>query len=182
MKNYCLFLLVIAFLSSCNGGEKNEMSREDRLKEIKKKETIVRDSYETGVIDSKTAESLRKDYLAYASDFPEDSLAPQYLHKAAEVAMGINMEQEALKSLDLLLTKYPSYSMLPDALFYKGFILENYLKDVPAAIKVYEDFLKKYPKHELAPQVQATLLNIGKSSEQLVDEFMARTNTPDTLK
>jgi len=181
MKKYCLFILVIAFLSGCKGGDKNEMSREDRLKEIKKKETIVRDSYETGVIDSKTAESLRKDYLAYASDFPEDSLAPKYLHKASEVALELNMEQEAIKSLDVLLKKYPKYKYLPVALYYKGFILENHLKDIPAAVKVYEDFLKKYPNHELAPQVQATLLNIGKSPDQLVDEFMARTNTPDSL-
>ena len=94
MKKYCLLLLVIAFLSSCKGGDKSEMSREDRLKEIKKKETIVRDSYETGVIDSIILLQL-VDFLEnkYQIEIPLEMLTPENFDTLA----GINSTVMKLK-------------------------------------------------------------------------------------
>ena len=172
MKNRFLFLLLIA-LAACSGG------RQQLLDEISEKEAIVTKSYED-VLDKSTAESLRQDYWTFADDYPDDSLAPKFLHKAAELSLAIDMTKDAVNTLDTLIERYPEYQFLPDALFFKGFIQENHMKDLAAAKKTYEVFLNRFPKHELAAQVAVTIENIGKSPEELVQEFMARTNQPDS--
>jgi len=172
MKNKFLFILLIV-LAACSGG------RQQLLDEIKEKEAIVTKSYED-VLDKSTAESLRQDYLDFADEYPEDSLAPKFLHKAAELSLAIDMPKDAVSTLDTLITRYPDYKYLPDALFFKGFIQENHMKDMAAAKKTYEDFLKRFPKHELSAQVAVTIENLGKSPEELVKEFMARTDQPDS--
>lgn len=172
MKNKVLYILLI-MLAACSGG------RQQLLDEIKEKEAIVTKSYED-VIDKSTAESLRQDYLDFADDYPDDSLAPKFLHKAAELSLAIDMAKDAVSTLDTLISRYPDYKYLPDALFFKGFIQENHLKDMAAAKKTYEDFLKRFPNHELADQVAVTIENLGKSPEELVKEFMARTDQPDS--
>ena len=39
---------------------------------------------------------------------------------------------------------------------------------------LYEEFLKKYPQHELAQSVQFSLSNIDKTPEQIIKEFEAK--------
>lgn len=170
-------LLIIGFaifLVACSGG------RQQCLDEIREKEKIVMKSYED-TPDKKTSESLRQDYLKFADDYPEDSLSPNFLHKAAEIALAIDMPNEAVAHVDTLCRRYPDYTFLPDAIFFKGFIQESHLKDNAAARKTYEDFLKRFPKHELASQVTFSLENLGKSPDDLVEEFMNRTQQADSL-
>lgn len=169
-----ILILAVVFLAACSGG------RQNRLDEIKEKEKIVMKSYDE-VPDKSTSESLRQDYLEFAKDYPEDSLAPKFMHKAAELAVSIDMPADAIITLDELISKYPDYEFLPDAMFFKGFILESHLKDIPSAKKAYEDFLKRFPKHELAAQVRFALDNLGKSPDELVEEFMKRTEQVDSL-
>lgn len=167
-------ILIVLILVGCSGG------KQKLLDEIKEKEKIVMKSYED-VADKKTSESLRQDYLEFADEYPDDSLSPKFLHKAAELALAIDMPNEALNHIDTLVKLYPDYLYLPDAIFFKGFIQESYLKDLSAARKTYEDFMKRYPNHELATQVSFSLENLGKSPEDLVEEFMNRTQQADSL-
>lgn len=173
MKRIPFYFLAVLFLVACSGG------RQHLLDEIKEKEAIVTKSYED-VLDKSTAESLRQDYLDFADKYPDDTLSPKFLHKSAELSLAIDMSREAVSTLDTLIARYPDYKYLPDAMFFKGFILENHIKDLAAARKAYEDFLVRFPKHELAPQVRTTVENLGKSPEELVKEFMARTDQPDS--
>ena len=119
--------------------------------------------------------------MNFADEYPNDSLSPKYLHKAAELALAIDMSKEAISTLDTLIKRYPDYKYLPDAIFFKGFIQENHLKDFAAAEKTYKDFLKRFPNHELAAQVVVIIENIGKSPDEMVKEFMERTNQKDSL-
>jgi len=168
-----LYFFALLSMVACSGG------RQHKLDEIKEKEAIVTKSYED-VLDKSTAESLRQDYLNFADEYPDDTMSPKFLHKASELAMAIDMPKEAVGTLDTLIERYPDYKYLPDAMFFKGFILENHIKDIPAAKKVYVDFLERFPNHQLSAQVAVTIENLGKSPEELVNEFMARTNLPDS--
>lgn len=172
MKNKFLIILLIV-LTACTG------ARQQILDEIKEKETILTKSYDD-VFDKSTAESLRQDYLDFADEYPKDSLAPKFLHKASELSLAIENPKDAVATLDTLILRYPDYEFLPDAMFFKGFVLENHMKDPSAAKKAYLDFLRRFPKHELATQVAVSIENLGKSPEELVKEFMARTDQPDS--
>lgn len=55
-----------------------------------------------------------------------------------------------------------------------AFIYENQLHGAEKAKKLYEEFMKKYPDHELAKDVKFSLDHIGKSDEELIKEFEAK--------
>jgi len=104
---------------------------------------------------------------AYALSNPEDKQSPEYLYKAAEVAKSIRSSSKSLSLYDWILSKYPNNERAPTALFIKGFILENELKNQVSAKSVYEEFLVKYPTHQLADDVQFLVENLGKSDEEI---------------
>jgi len=104
---------------------------------------------------------------AYALSYPTEKQSPEYLYKAAEVAKSIRSSSKSLSLYDWILTKYPDNERAPTALFIKGFILENELKNQVAAKKVYEEFLNKYPSHQLADDVKFLVENLGKSDEEI---------------
>lgn len=168
------YFLALILLASCSD------KRQYLIDQIKEKEAIVSKSYED-IPDKSTSESLRNDYLEFAQKFPDDTLSPVFLHKAAELALAIDMPKEAVSAIDTLQKHYSDYKFLPDAIFFKGFVLENYLKDLPAAQKTYNDFILKWPNHDLVPQVKAAIENMGKSPEDIVKEFMERTQQTDSL-
>jgi hypothetical protein len=59
-------------------------------------------------------------------------------------------------------------------LFLQGFVFENEVGNVDAAREKYHQFLKQYPDHKIAEDVRTSLRNLGKTPEQLVQEFMAQ--------
>lgn len=172
--SYLVLAATVFIIVSCNNG------REQLNDDIKAKEKIVSESM-NDVFDKSTAEILRQDYIRFADEYPEDSLAPVYLHKASELAINLNMPQEAVSTIDTLIKRFPDYIYLPDAWFFKGFVQENYLRDQDAAMKTYESFIQNYPDHEMAPQVQFSLDNMGKSADDLLEEFMQNNQQSDTV-
>ena len=172
--NFFAVLFVVFIAVACSNG-RNQM-----LEDIKSKEKIVSESI-GDVFDKSTAESLRLDYIRFADEYPEDSLAPIFLHKASEIAINLNMPQEAVSTLDTLIKRFPDYKYLPDAWFFKGFIQENELKDEAGAMRTYELFLEKFPDHKLAPQVKFSMDNMGVSEDELIKQFMQNTQQTDTV-
>lgn len=176
--NKFTYLLVSAFIllliSSCSN------NHDQLMENIKAKEKIVSEST-TDIFDKSTAESLRNDYIEFANEYPEDSLAPIFLHKASELAINLNMPQEAVSTIDTLIKRFPDYTYLPDAWFFKGFIQETYLNNQAEALKTYQSFVQKFPNHEMIPQVQFSIDNLGKSADELMDEFMQNNQQIDTI-
>jgi outer membrane protein assembly factor BamD (BamD/ComL family) len=56
------------------------------------------------------------------------------------------------------------------ALFQIGFIYNNKLGNVDSARIAYEQFLAKFPQHELAPYAKFELDNLGKSPDTILAE------------
>lgn len=177
MKNL-VFLFLSSFLLfafvSCT------QSKETLLKNIKEKEKIIKEN-KTEVFDKSTAESLRKDYSSFVKRFPEDTLSPYFLHRSAEIALGMNLAEESVKDLDTLIEKYPQYKFLAEAFFFKGFIQENHQKNIDAARQTYSRFLITFPDHPLYEQVKTTIDNLGKSPEEILQGFMDKNAQNDSL-
>ncbi len=104
---------------------------------------------------------------AYALGFPNAPDAPSYLFRAAEIAKSIQTYPKLMSLYDWIINKYPNYEKTPTTFFLKGFVLENDLKNNEKAEEVYNEFLKKYPKHDLVDDVQFLLENINKSDEEI---------------
>ena len=55
----------------------------------------------------------------------------------------------------------------PHALFMIGYIYANVLNDTKSAKIEYEEFLNRFPKHELSPSVKFEIEYLGKSVDEI---------------
>ncbi|MEP7264198.1 MAG: tetratricopeptide repeat protein, partial [Bacteroidota bacterium] len=145
--------------------------------EAKEKELLADSSLSP---DRAKANELIKLYISYADQFPDDTTAGTYLFKAGDIADRIRQPQQAL-DLFARVQRYQSNPKAAVALFLQGFINENELNDKVKAKSFYEEFLKKYPNHELSKDVRTTINNLGKTDEELIREFEAKIHAQDSL-
>ncbi len=143
--------------------------RSEKLQEIKDIESTT--FSESGLIDAKGVDALIAAYESFANDFPGDSLAPDYLFKAGDVAMNTNRSNKAIELYDRIITKFSSYDKAPEALFLKGYVYENNLGRLDKAQAIYEEFIEKYPDNEFADDAEVSLKYLGKSPEELIEIF-----------
>lgn len=80
-----------------------------------------------------------------------------------EVAMN-----KAVNYLQKYYSKFPNKERTPKVLFMIGYIRANELKDYDSARLSYNEFLSRYPQHELASSVKLELENLGKTPEQIL--------------
>jgi tetratricopeptide (TPR) repeat protein len=106
---------------------------------------------------------------AAALILPSKLQTPRYLFNAAEISRTIHTFDKTLYLYDWIIDKYPQYEKAPMALFLKGFILENEVRNIDKAREVYRSFIEKYPSHDLADDVQFLLDNLGKSNEEILE-------------
>ncbi len=123
---------------------------------------------------NKNAVNVLAAYQAYAKKFPDDAQAPTYLFKAGEIQRTLKRFDKAIGTYKTICDKYPDYDKTPHSLFLLGFTYEEDMKNIAEAKTIYEDFLKKYPKHDLADDVQFSLKNLGKSAEEIIKSFEAQ--------
>jgi len=163
---YISFILVALMIASCNP------SKEKLQKNIANAEAeLFKNEKGTFVFDDKLAVKAIEAYSAYVAAYPEDSIAPEYLFKKADLFRSLKDAGKSIETYNAIIEKYPDYKKVPYCLFLKGFIFENELNNTAKAKESYEAFLVKYPNHDLADDVQFSLNNLGKSPEQLIREF-----------
>lgn len=125
----------------------------------------------TGRIDLR----LANDYITGSSIFafivPDDPQAPEYIYRAAETARTIQAFNKAIELYDWLIIHYPEYERTPQALFLKGFTLDNDLQRLDEARAIYEDFISRYPQDDFVDDAQFLLQNLGKSDEEIIQSF-----------
>lgn len=108
-----------------------------------------------------------------AERFPQDSLAPLYLFRAAELRHASGKWAEAIDLWGTVDTKFKNYQRSPEALFMQGFVSENDLQDRKQAIRYYEVFLAKYPQHPMVDDARALIENLKKgiTDQELIEQF-----------
>ena len=166
------FVLTFTF-SSCTH------TREKLLSEINEKEKVLFENKD-GKVNTNAARETIVLYRYFAEKFPEDSLAPEFLFKAGDVSQGISSYDNALEYFRIITEKYPNSSRAPYSLFLQGYINENSKGDTSAARKYYTQFIEKYPQHEMAESAQFSIINMGKSADEIVKGFQQTTLSDST--
>lgn len=166
------FLFTLMMVSACQDpGTSHQANQPLTLEDsIAKLENILFDS-EQNKLAKQTATQLVAAYLEYAQQHKDDSIAAEYIFKAADISMNLNRPKKTIQLFDLILTEYPDYRKTPSALFLKAFVYEDQLKDLENAKKYYEQFLILYPNSEFADDAEVSLKNLGKTPEELIREF-----------
>lgn len=122
-------------------------------------------------VDSVSVTELLSAYQNFSSKYPDDSLSPEYLYKAAGLAAGYNRGIQAVDICESIIQSYPHYRKLPECYFMEAFTYENALGNIGKASELYTKFLDKYPDHEFADDARAAIKFLGKSPEEIVREF-----------
>ncbi|MPL63204.1 hypothetical protein SDC9_08825 [bioreactor metagenome] len=157
---------IMVFAFACTSGIKKEMTAIETLeKELTDQAARPDPEKLAGLLDA---------YTAFVDNHAADTMAPLYLYKAINLSMGINNGALAMQLTDRMLNEYPKYSRIPETVFLKAYIYENQLSNLGLALKTYQDFLSRFPEHDLADDAQAAIDNLGKSPEELIREFEAR--------
>ena len=156
-------LLITVMFTSC------QSPRDESIENIENTELEV--FSENGMIDRNRVDELIETYVGFADEFPEDTLAPDYLFKAGDISMNTNRSRQAIRFYDRIITEFPDYKKTPEAMFLKAYVYENNLGRLDKAKEIYETFLALYPNNEFADDAEVSLRFLGKSPEELIEIF-----------
>ena len=163
MKN-TVFIIIIYSVSlySCSP------SRDKMSGEIFKMESEIKTAQN---VDSVAFMELLSAYQNFSSKYPGDSMTPGYLFKAAGIAAGLNRGTPAIGLYKFVIDTYPDYRKIPECYFMEAFTYENTLGNNDKANVVYNEFLVRYPDHDLTDDALAAIKFLGKSPEEMLREF-----------
>lgn len=137
---------------------------------------------EAGRLDERAASDFLFSVEAYAALRPKDQKTPGLLFEAADVAGAMRNYELALGMYERVTIAYPDYDRAAEALFMQAFTLDSELKKYDEAKVFYEEFLAKYPEHELAASARFSLQNLGKSEEEIIQEFLRKQEQAESLQ
>lgn len=162
-----VLLFTMIFLVSCGPSKSKQAGKINELEN-----SLF--SSATAMIDKEKTKELVDAYIAFADRYPDDTAAPVYLFKAGDISMNLLDPNIAITVFNRIINDYPDYEKVPHSLFLKGYVYENELRNLVQAQKIYNEFLSKYPDHEFADDVEISLQNLGKSPEELIQEFQEK--------
>jgi len=119
--------------------------------------------------DKKSADAYLWKALGYYKKIYENNPNSQ----AAYVAMGLEVTvfellgewQNTLTSIQQIINAYPYAPTLINSLRAIEMIAVSRLKDPEAAIKIFTDFIEKYPEHKIKPIILKEIENIKTKSQ-----------------
>lgn len=103
------------------------------------------------------------------SEYPDGTYASWARFGLAESYRFKNQPREALDNYKLFYERYPDKQPSALSLFLVGYIYNNNLQMRDSAKIFYEQFLLKYPAHDLAPTVKFELETLGLSPQEALD-------------
>jgi len=157
-----LSILVLLF-SACSA------NREKQIEAIEEHEQAI--STLDLMTDDQQLEELLSLYRTFAKDFPNDSLAPVYLTRAADMSISLGKSMEAVGLLDTIINIYPDYEDIGGCWFLKGYAYET-AGDFNSAREAYMWFVEHYPDHALAADTRTTLPYLGMSPEEMLEAIL----------
>ena len=164
MKKILILMACVMLMVACSP------NREKELKNIAEHEQMLSAIDITS--DDNAAMEMLALYRKFAADFPEDSLAPAFMNRAADLCINLGKNEDAVNLLDSIITLYPGYEDIAGCYFLKGYAYESAEK-YDEAKEAYNYFVENYPDHYLAADTKLMINYIGMSPEEMFDAIMA---------
>ena len=133
-------------------------------------------------IDTNAVNELISGYQKFVTRFPDDSLSPDYLYRAASIAAGYQKGNQAIELFQKIITSYPNYKKTPECYFMLAFTYENVLGNLGKANEMYNTFIAKYPDHQLVQDAKTAIKYLGKSPDAMIRDFERQNAVADSLK
>ncbi|MDZ4844485.1 MAG: tetratricopeptide repeat protein [Chitinophagales bacterium] len=169
-----IFLLfAVAVLAGCASSQEKAM---DAIKE--QEATLYTSDTKNFKFDPAQARATITAYETFAQQYPQSKDAPEMLLKSADLHRSLKEYDAALNLYQKIATDFPAFDKLAQTLFLQAFVYENELYRLEKAKALYEEFLQKYPDHDLADDVQFSLQNLGKTPEEIIKGFEQQEAAP----
>lgn len=166
LSSFIILSIFIFCIASCSNTTTSE--KEKFRARIVENENVV---YKNDSINPNTARELMDEYVNFSNKYPQDSLAAEYLFKAADVAMGLNEPGKSILYLTTIEEKYIDFDKYSTVIFRKAYVYENYLKNINMAREYYEKFITNYPNHKLVEDANNALIFLDVSDEDMIKMF-----------
>ena len=112
-------------------------------------------------------------YNLFVNNFPDDSLAPIYMLRTAEVQINTGSFEEGINTLDTLMALYPGFEEIAMCQFLKGQAYESN-QQYDLAREAYTEFVETYPDHVLAADTRKMLPLVGLTPEEQLEAIQAQ--------
>lgn len=152
----------------------NHQNCESYFKDAKQMDSIL---LKETIVNKELAERAINAFNTYASECKNDSLAPIFLLKAGQVAQSIGNFRQAQILFKKCADDFLNFKNRGAALFLLAQLYDNanMLNNEAEAKILYQQIIKEYPKTPWERDSKASLNNLGKTDEQLVQEFLKTT-------
>lgn len=168
MKKITIVAVAVVLMTAC--GSKNEIPDRDLL--VDSIEVMEKGLANFSVnADMEKANHMVALYSLFANSFPDDSLAPIYMFRAAEIGINTGNFEASIATLDSIMELYPGYEDIALCQFMKGSAYEQN-QQYDLAREAYTEFVEKYPDHVLAPDTRKMLPYIGLTPEEQLEAIM----------
>lgn len=173
MKKYYYIALVFSFTLFIACGSNNEeivdtLSQEALLDSIDSLDLSLREDLQP---DTAKSNKMIAWCLEYANRFPEDSLAPVYMLKSAQIQINSGEFEKGLATLDSIIELYPGFEDVAICQYLKGEAYEQN-QEYDKAREAYTLFVTNYPDHYLAPDTRKMLPLVGLSPEEQLQRVL----------
>ncbi|BDS13618.1 tetratricopeptide repeat protein [Aureispira anguillae] len=137
-------------------------------------------------------------YANFVKSNPDNPLSATYCLQGARLAVRLEQHLIAIQFLEKIYQNYPEFTQYPEALMmlaveydthitlylHKNKVISSPLDDqitakelqkmdvVAHGGKLYQEILKRFPDHEVAESAKSGLKNLGKKTNQVVEEFI----------
>lgn len=181
MKKVLFVVLGMVLLVACgnndnNAGASQALSQEALSDSINNLDSLMHTDLQ---FDSIKSNKMIAWCLEYASRFPEDSLAPVYMKRTAEIQIDNGDFEQAVSTLDSIIELYPGFENVADCHFLKGWAYEQN-EQYDLARETYTEFINLYPDHVLASDIHKTLSMVGMTPEEQLKVALAQQNKKRT--
>jgi outer membrane protein assembly factor BamD (BamD/ComL family) len=190
---YLLILALPILLEACQPNNEKErevivLTKKDTPSTLAKKDSVLTHDCKVLFRQAKTMDStilkqldlnidLANKAIRAFTDFAfyceSDSLSPVYLIKSAQIAISIKNGNQAKIVLERCISNYPKFKNKPAALFLLAQLYDeqSLLNNEEEAKKIYEQLIFDYPKSEWAKNAKGALQLLGKTDQQIINEF-----------
>ena len=129
-------------------------------------------------LNKNSATTAIQAFINFANFCKDDSLAPVYLIKTAQVSIAIKNIPQAKIVLDRCIEDYPNFKDKSAALFLLAQLFDEptYLNNEAEAKRLYEKIISEFPKSDWALSAKGAIAFIGKSDKQILEELKKKSN------
>ena len=170
MKKILICTLGVLLAVACS--HKNEVPDHDALIDSI---SNVEQSLKYFVVGADTAKAnqIIALYGLFVSNYPDDSLAPIYMMRTADVQINTGNFEDGIATLDSIIALYPGFEDIAMCLFQKGRAYEQN-QQYDLARETYIEFVSNYPDHVLAADTRKMIPLVGLTPEEQLEAIQAK--------